>query len=1323
MRLRRLGRRPWLRWFAAIFAALAILLVLMVGVLAVGSLSVDAERLRAPIDAALTRALGREVEIAGPARLTLSFHPSLTVHDVRIANPAGFPASALMSAGFGTISELRLDTELLPLLRQQLIVNELRGRGVVVRLARADDGRGNWIFEPEPRPADAKSQSRFRADWRRLVFEEAVIEFALADAPRSVQLDSVVLEGLNGQPQLAVEGTAAGQLRFEGEAGSAPLAELAGQEPWPFTAQLQAPQTVVSVDGARLSIPDGPFLRLQVEIESTNVDEIEALLGVTLPVNGAAAVSGELELAPGLTTLRNLGGHFGGVEVSGEVSADTRGPRPLLSGRLALSEVHITGGADPGYDNKTDSPTLAGLYDVFSETEFHLAQLAQFDADLHLTIGRLVDSPGDVHDVSARVQLAAGSLRVPLTATIGGAAIEAELSAAASTGAPGFGLRFATGDAPFGGLALLLLDLPYVAGTVHRFDADLTSSGHTLAELVHDLEGRVSIEDARLSYGNYKGGRPIALHIGAAQLGQARGQTLAATVRGSLRGKAFEGSFGADTLEHVLSERQTAFHFTGSSAGVQLRLAGLLAEPAADSGPDIEVDLSAPQARELAPWLGFSSQSTDEVALSGRVQVRENGVKLAAGSLQFGRSSIKGDLEWQKIEGKTRVEANLAAELLAPVELRGFRDVPASAHQRTLIDLPILPETLDFGDTDLELTVNAVLGLAVDITDIRFSGRVRNGAIEPSSFSLQLQGNELFGTLELDTRDISPTASMVLEGEAFDTGVLLRRLGLAQDIDAQMSKLRLQASVRGSRLAEVLEQSSFSASFARGTLAYRDAGTESSLNMVIASGELSLEAGGPVTGLITGNAGNVPVRLELDTGPLREFLPPTARWPFAISAAFADAQWEISGATAPGPRPATELTLALRGGRLSELDTLLATALPPWGPYEFTGRLHFAPTSYRVEEARIAIGDSLLMGSGSLDTGAKPATLEASLLAPVIQLDDFALGDWSPLLESESGSESAPDGSVSEPGPEPGSKPPARMTADSARRAFASGVDSVHPMFSRERLSTGNAQVEVSVEKMLSGQDELGQARMAASLINGAATFGPIEINGRFGRGKMVIAYEPREQDAVFSARALVDRLDYGLVLARFVPGLGINGIVSLDLAIDAVTPELNKAMQTASGHIDFAVWPDRLRWSGFDLWATNLMRSLLPFFSPASSHLNCVIGHFDLTEGLLASRALLIDTTNTRALGWARADFVTERLRMRFVPNHKRPRLVSLAIPVEVRGTFSDYRITLRPTDAMGRVAQWFKTLLEVPLHWLGIGRIPSDGRDVCAEPARLQD
>ena len=121
-----------LRCSTRIVVALLALVVLIVSVIAFAGINVDAQRWREPIAAALSSALGREVRIEGPARLVLSFHPDLIVRDVRITNPPGFAAPE-----FARIAELSLATDLLPLIRNELIVRELRGREVTVRLARS----------------------------------------------------------------------------------------------------------------------------------------------------------------------------------------------------------------------------------------------------------------------------------------------------------------------------------------------------------------------------------------------------------------------------------------------------------------------------------------------------------------------------------------------------------------------------------------------------------------------------------------------------------------------------------------------------------------------------------------------------------------------------------------------------------------------------------------------------------------------------------------------------------------------------------------------------------------------------------------------------------------------------------------------------------------------------------------------------------------------------------------------------------------------------------------------------------------------------------
>jgi hypothetical protein len=175
-----------LRFSAKVLAALVALCVLALVAAAFIGIGIDAQRWREPVAAALSRALGREVRLDGPARLTLSLRPDIRVGDIRIANPPGFD-----SPDFGRIGELHLSVELLPLLRGETRVRELHGRDVTVRLARSSDGRGNWIFGARAPDAAARPPADLaRLDVHRVALENVLIEYVGAGETRRFELPS-----------------------------------------------------------------------------------------------------------------------------------------------------------------------------------------------------------------------------------------------------------------------------------------------------------------------------------------------------------------------------------------------------------------------------------------------------------------------------------------------------------------------------------------------------------------------------------------------------------------------------------------------------------------------------------------------------------------------------------------------------------------------------------------------------------------------------------------------------------------------------------------------------------------------------------------------------------------------------------------------------------------------------------------------------------------------------------------------------------------------------------------------------------------------------
>ena len=156
-------------------------------------------------------------------------------------------------------------------------------------------------------------------------------------------------------------------------------------------------------------------------------------------------------------------------------------------------------------------------------------------------------------------------------------------------------------------------------------------------------------------------------------------------------------------------------------------------------------------------------------------------------------------------------------------------------------------------------------------------------------------------------------------------------------------------------------------------------------------------------------------------------------------------------------------------------------------------------------------------------------------------------------------------------------------------------------------------------------------------------------------------------------------------------------------------------------GRIDFAVWPRNLKSGVFDLWAVNLFLALLPEVDPsAESRVNCAFARFDLRDGKLGDEAMLIDTSRIRVTGRGGVDFAEETLAFRFEPRAKAPQPFSLATPVEVTGTLTDFHVGPSVGDALATVPRFLGSLVLAPFKALGVELVPRDGRDVCTDPLR---
>ena len=623
-----------------------------------------------------------------------------------------------------------------------------------------------------------------------------MIEFAGAAATRRFELEALTLDGLTGPSvRLALRGKLDRGGSYTAEATSAPLPELAAERPWPFEVRVVLPAAALNVSGTRTIASEGSVLRLAFDARTADVTRVGRLLDLKLPIAGAAQIAGE-RLSPSFAALKSIKAESepprlrrSGVRPDPSASAAER-PAGDSGPRLAL--VFFPGGRRR---RKGARNARRGLSHVrFNGAGSQMDGAARFRAATR-TSGASPASRARCARSAPACGSSAGRLAAPFSATIAGARFEGDLAADGTTTPPRLRASLVARDAPLGALAELVFDVPYVEGSVRRFEAVLDAAGNRVSELARDLEGRIRVEGAQLTYGNYAGAKPVAMRLDAAELTQPRGRTIAGQLRGSLRGKAFAGAFRAGTVEGILREQRTPFGFDGASGAVRASLSGTLAEPAERSGPAITFEVTAPHARELAPWLGFSSQSAAGVALKGTVQLRQRDASLRGASLRFGRTLLTGDAAWQTVGGKTLVKVELYAELLAPAELRalgsGARRAPRCSRSRSCPSRSTSPTPTSICGSSASTACRSRSRTS------RFRGACAMARSPPRRSRSAWSATRSVARSRSTRAGMCPPRRSWLAGHDFDVGPLLRRLrarGMSNPASARCGSTQTSAS-------------------------------------------------------------------------------------------------------------------------------------------------------------------------------------------------------------------------------------------------------------------------------------------------------------------------------------------------------------------------------------------------------------------------------------------------------------------------------------------------------------------------------------------------
>lgn len=445
-------------------------------------LAVDPERYRGQLVAAVERASGREVTIAGPLELEVLPFPRLAASDLTLANAEWGSQPHMLAIGRveATVDPLALVGGRLEILRLDLDDTELL-------LETAADGRANW----------------------RIAGGDITGPVVALRGDVAVRNLAVTWQGPGGPLELTVprldltaedRGAAvelAGEVRLRGETVAfsgtlTDLADLSAGRPLELAIVLEARDTDLELSGRVAEPLAAAGLDLALKGQGDGVAAVAALAGADLPAIGPWALEARVTDIEGGLRLAGLAAEVAEGRLTGDLDLALEAPRPRLAGHLEAAGLRLPGPAGKG----SGEPGR-----VFGPTPLPVAALGAVDLDIEIAAEDIAVAGVGLQAASGTVSLAGGRLQMEQgELRLADSVVSAELTLEAGAEPPTLSLRLAADAIDMARLQELLTDRHWLSGR-GRMELEVTARGRSPAALAASLDGaaRLLVEEGEAS--------------------------------------------------------------------------------------------------------------------------------------------------------------------------------------------------------------------------------------------------------------------------------------------------------------------------------------------------------------------------------------------------------------------------------------------------------------------------------------------------------------------------------------------------------------------------------------------------------------------------------------------------------------------------------------------------------------------------------------------------------------------------------------------------------------------------------------------------------
>ncbi len=370
-------------------------------------------------------------------------------------------------------------------------------------------------------------------------------------------------------------------------------------------------------------------------------------------------------------------------------------------------------------------------------------------------------------------------------------------------------------------------------------------------------------------------------------------------------------------------------------------------------------------------------------------------------------------------------------------------------------------------------------------------------------------------------------------------------------------------------------------------------------------------------------------------------------WPVDVAIRAGGAEVKVKGEIArPMTGEGVNLSISAAGKDLSALSGLAGSPLPALGPYRISGRLNQNGEAWRFDRMEARLGASSVTGRLEVKLGGARPSVHMTLASKLLDLADFR---------------------------------DKRITGDDATQAPAPAQDagdgrvfSADPL-PLEALTAVDASASLRIDTIRSDKLEITGAAVDMALHNGVMGVRSLrlELAGGEIRGEAEIAAVGNEAEANLRLK-LIDIDLYRLLRQLDVTDM-VEGELDGDVQLSSRGASVRALMAALDGTISVVMGKGAIDSRYVNLIGADLLRTLVPGASDEEgTTVNCLVSRFLVKNGIATSRALLFDTDLVTVAGTGKVDLGSERLDLTLLPRPKNASLLSLAVPINVRGTLA---------------------------------------------------